>query len=243
MINCIIIDDEQFAVDVLLKYIKLMTKLKVVDVYLKPEDALEKIGSHKNVDIIFMDIDMPNLSGLDLAHAIKSKTDKIIFTTSHTRYAYDAYEAEGDAFLLKPFSYAKFAATINRFFPGPNEISETKDYFLIKSKDDNLKIVKVIFDQIIAFESLSNYVKIHLTENRTITVYLNIKDVLDLLHNRKEFIQVHRAFIISTTHIESIANYALLLKNDMNINVGEIYRNKFNSFLSENLVKTTRKVK
>lgn len=243
MINCIIIDDEQFAVDVLLKYIKLMPKLDVVAIYLKPEIALEFVNAYDHIDIVFMDIDMPNLSGIEMAKMIKSKTDKLIFTTSHSSYAFDAYEVEGDAFLLKPFSFAKFAATVNRFFPFLNETFRTNDFFLVKNKDDDLRIAKVRFAEVIAFESINNYVKIHLHSDRFITAYLNLKDISDLIRGQEEFMQVHRAFIISTQHIDSLTNNSVILKNNLNINVGEVFKEKFSQFLTNSLIKTSRKIK
>jgi DNA-binding LytR/AlgR family response regulator len=243
MINCIIIDDEQFAVDALLKYIELMPILNVVKVYLRPEDVLKSFSDHEHIHIVFMDIDMPNLSGIELAQVIRSRTDILIFTTSHSRYALQAYEVEGDAFLLKPFSLAKFAATINRFVHHLDLVSSRDDFFLVKSKEDNLSIVKVMFQEIVVFESMNNYVKIHLTAARSITAYLNLQDVLDLIRGRDEFIQIHRAFVISTKHIELITNNSVTMKPNLSINVGDIFKEKFNLFLSKALIKTSRKLK
>src|ERR1700744_3045824 len=117
MLNCIIIDDEQFSVDSILKYIELLPKLNIVAIYNNPVDALESVSIENDIDLIFMDIDMPFLSGIELAKALRSKTKRLIFTTAHSKYAFDAYEVEADAYLLKPFSFGKFSTTINRFFP------------------------------------------------------------------------------------------------------------------------------
>ncbi|WP_311951643.1 LytR/AlgR family response regulator transcription factor [Mucilaginibacter terrae] len=240
-----IIDDEQFSIDAILKYINLHSRLEVINIFLDPLDALNNVSLTEHIDIIFMDIDMPNLTGIELAKALRSRTAKLIFTTSHSQYAFDAYEVDGDAFLLKPYTFAKFSTTINRLFPvderTTNAILKISDHFLVKNKEENLRIINLAFDDVIAFESSNNYVKIHTRDDRQITAYLTIKEVLDIVSSRKEFLQFHRAFIISTKHINYIEGNSIRLTNKLAFNIGERYKNTFNAFLSEQLLKTTRK--
>jgi DNA-binding LytR/AlgR family response regulator len=245
MLKCIIIDDEQFSIDAILKYINLHSRLEVVDVFLNPLDALNKVSLADDIDIIFMDIDMPNLTGIELARALRPKTAKLIFTTSHSQYAFDAYEVDGDAFLLKPYTFAKFSTTINRLFPLEGRpivsASPVSEHFLVKNKEENLRIINIAFDDVIAFESSNNYVKIHTIDGRQITAYLTIKEVLDIVRCRKEFLQFHRAFIISTKHINYIEGNSIKLTNKVAFNIGERFKSTFNSFLSNQLLKTNRK--
>ena len=246
MLNCIIIDDEQFSIDAILKYIGLLPKLNVVEKYTDPLKALESITLEDNIDLLFMDIDMPFLSGIELARALRAKTKKLIFTTSHSKYAFDAYEVEGDAYLLKPFSFGKFSMTINRLFPNETAsrdagIKPDEDYFLVKNKDEDLRIVKVCYKEVIAFESSHNYVKIHLVNNKSLTAYLTIKDILELLGQRVGFKQFHRAFIISTDSINYIEGNTVRMNNNLSFTVGESYRDNFTSYLSNKLLKTSRK--
>lgn len=245
MLNCIIIDDEQFSVDAILKYIELLPKLYVAAIYNNPLKALEDVTQESNIDLIFMDIDMPFLSGIELAKALRPKTQKLIFTTSHSKYAFDAYEVEGDAYLLKPFSFGKFSLAINRLFPNETvarmpEISHEDDYFLVKNKEEDLRIVKVGYKEVIAFESSHNYLKIHLANNKILTVYLTIKDILELLGPRDEFKQFHRAFVISTDCINYIEGNTIKMNNNLSFTVGESYRENFTSYLSGKLLKTSR---
>jgi DNA-binding LytR/AlgR family response regulator len=245
MLKCVIVDDEQFSVDAILKYINLIPSLDVVGVYTDPVNALETISSDEDVDLLFMDIDMPWLSGLELAKALRGKTQKLVFTTAHSKYAFDAFEVEGDAFLLKPFTFGKFSTTINRLFPDKNSKSTSTthletDYFLVKSKEDDLAIVKIRYNEVIAFESLQNYVKIHLTNNRSLIAYLTIKDILQLLKFRPEFKQFHRAFVISTECISQIKGNTIQMSNGLSFPVGDVYKEQFTNYLEEKLLMTSR---
>lgn len=245
MINCAIVDDEQFSVDALQKYISLFPRLNLRSVYLDPVLALQELSAHPAMDVIFLDVDMPNLNGLDLAVSLRRLTRRLIFTTAHSRYAFEAFEAEGDAFLLKPFSFAKFSSTINRLFP-LEQRSQTPSakldasQFLVKNKDENLRMVNVDYRDVVAFESSQNYVQIHLTQGRIITAYLTIKDILDLVRDRQEFLQLHRAYVINIDNIDYIEKELVKMVGKLSFNVGESFRPNFNSLLKDRLVKTSR---
>lgn len=245
MLKCIIVDDEQFSIDAILKYINLIPDLDVIGIYTDPVNALKTISASEDIDLLFMDVDMPWLSGLELAKALRSKTQKLIFTTAHSKYAFDAFEVEGDAFLLKPFTFGKFSTTINRLFPEKSSaIISTQmenDYFLVKSKEDDLAIVKIKYNDVIAFESLQNYIKIHLQNNKTLIAYLTLKDVLQLLRFRPEFKQFHRAFIISTDCISQIKGNTIQMSNNLTFSVGDIYKDQFANYLEDKLLLTSRK--
>lgn len=245
MLNCIVIDDEQFSVDAITKYIKLFKRLKLKKVFLDPTQAVEELRAFQHIDILFMDIKMPKISGIELAKTLRPLVKKLIFTTSHTKYAFKAYQVEGDAYLLKPYTFADFTATINRLFPlTPIESQHYnnmgKDYFLVKNKDENLRIEHVLFSDVIAFESLNNYIKIYLTNNRTITSYLTIQDILELLGTRDEFKQFHRSYIIGIDHISYIASNIIKMSNNLSFPVGERYKSDFHNYVMNNLAKTSR---
>ncbi|RKR80542.1 LytTR family two component transcriptional regulator [Mucilaginibacter gracilis] len=250
MLNCIIVDDEQFSVEAIRKYIDMLPKLNIVGIYTDPQTALEKVSLENNIDLLFMDIDMPLISGIELAKALRRKTQKLIFTTAHSKYAFEAYEAEGDAYLLKPFTFGKFSTTINRLFPAeivpkPIESNQEPNYgdnfFLVKNKEEDLRIVKVMYKDVIAFESAHNYVKIYLVSNKILTAYLSIKDVVEILGVRDGFKQFHRAFIISTDNINYIEGNTIKMNNNLTFTVGDGFRENFNAFISNKLLKTLRK--
>lgn len=245
MLNCIIVDDEQFAVDALLKYIDLLPNLKVTGIFTDPLQALQMVSSAKDIDLLFMDIDMPSLSGIELAGVLRAKTNKLIFTTAHSKYAFDAYQVAGDAFLLKPFTFANFSTTINRLFPEKSNQNTApangNDYFLVKSKEDDLAIVKIKYQDVIAFESAQNYIRIHLTGDKVLTAYLTLKDVLQLTGSRPEFKQFHRAFVISTDNVTQLKGNVIQLSNHLQIPVGDTFKESFSAYLEEKLLVTSRK--
>lgn len=237
MLRCIIIDDEQFSVDALLKYIKLTERIEVVQIYLDSQDALRNAGKFDNIDILFLDVHMPNLSGIELARVYRKKVKTIIFTTACSFYTLNADEV--DAVLLKPFTYAKFLETIHSLFSAEqikdNQgfVSE-KDYFLVKNKDEDFKVVVIAFRDVIYIESWHNYIKIHLVDKRIITAHLTITDIAHLLNYREDFVQFHRNYILSIHQILHIHGQIITLKNNLDFPVGNEYSEQLSRFLSAN---------
>lgn len=247
MYKCIIIDDQERSIENLCNYIAQYPSLSVIKQYSQPLVALDEISRLEKVDVIFMDVDMPTLTGIELAKMIRHKTDKLIFTTAHSKYAFDAYELRAEAYLLKPFSFAKFVEEVNRVLTQNVAVYEyedkVSDYILVKRKDDG-SIVKIDLKDIIAFESFVNYIKIFISSSKEPVIsYLTLKDILKLLDERniRYFIQVHRAFIISLKHIKSINGNMIVMDNGDNIQIGGHYKDSVKPFLEKDLVTTSRK--
>ncbi|MFC3563395.1 LytR/AlgR family response regulator transcription factor [Pedobacter jamesrossensis] len=243
-LKCIVIDDESHAVNGIKSYINTLKNLELFEVYTDPLQALTEIGSGPDVDIIFMDVDMPMISGIELSKAIRHKTSKLIFTTSHSKYAYEAFEMHASAYLLKPYTFARFAETINRLFPqsiGTPQISLQKqeDYFFIRNKNDNNNLVKVRYSAIVAVESLQNYVRIY-TSDETIVSYIGLSEIKDVLKEHSNFIQAHRSFIISKNHIEKIDGSSLKMTNHLIVNLGNNYRDEILMYIKDKTIKTGR---
>lgn len=240
MIKCIAIDDQQNSISGLEKYIEDTPNMKLVASFTDPVAALAEIKNIDQVDVIFMDIQMPQISGLELSKALRTKTKKLIFTTSHEEYAFEAFEAEADAYLLKPYGYAKFALAVNRIFEEEIENIEEEKYFLVKNKSEDHKAVLVHYADIIAFESFHNYIKIH-TKEKVIIAYLSLKDVKEKLSIKKGFIQLHRGYIIATEHILHIEGTRITLSNHTSFTVGDLYYNDFRDFFTDKLITSKRK--
>lgn len=242
--TCIIIDDEPYAIEGLKSYINSIPNLSVLKTYTDPLEALIDLVNSDMVDLILLDIDMPKITGIELSKEIRQKTRKLVFTTSYTQYGYLAFEAEADAYLLKPYSLTKFASTISKLFP-PNEkpiVAEKviDNYFFVKNKDDHLKIVKIKFDEVIAVESKQNYVMIHTVSKKVLT-YMSLTEISKIFTRFNNFEQFQRSFIISKEHIDNIDGNTINMINGIQITVGEYYRKDFTTFLSERLIRARRK--
>jgi len=239
--KCIIIDDEPDAIEIINDYIQQIPELTVLHSYIDPVEALASMGKGDTVDFVFMDIDMPRISGLELSKAIRNKTDKLIFTTAHTKYAFEAFEVEADAYLLKPFTFAKFALTIDKLIKDNLRIrtgDSTKEFY-VKTTEERNRYVRVKFDEVIAIESVKNYIKIYTTTEEIMT-YLTLKEIKERFDETDDFIQIHRSFIISKNYIEKVEGSLVKLPKNMLIPIGTFYKDAFYDYLLKNTIKTGR---
>ncbi|WP_316765950.1 LytTR family DNA-binding domain-containing protein [Pedobacter frigiditerrae] len=244
MYRCIIIDDEPQAIEGLKGYISSVGELSIVNTYTDPLIALKEIVKNEPVDLIFLDVDMPKINGIELAKEIRNKTTKLVFTTAHTKYAYEAFESNADAYLLKPYSLGKFIITINKLFTQELALTEQKvdvavkkDFFFVKSREDDLKILKIKYADIVAVESKQNYIMIY-TLSKKILTYMSLIEIAKILNLMPGFMQLHRSFIISLDQIETIDGSLVKMTNGIRISVGDNYRKEFNSFVADRLIKT-----
>lgn len=243
MYKCIIVDDEPHAIEGLKRYISNIPELEILTTFTDPVKALIEITSGPMVDLILLDVDMPGVSGIEIAKEVRSKTHKLIFTTAHSKYGYDAYESGVDAFLLKPYSMGKFTVTFNKLFPKkiePGQENGKSDFFFIKSKEDNLKLIKVKFKEVIAVESKLNYVQVH-TLNSSIITYMPLYEFSKILMQYQGFMQFQRSFIIAQEYIEHIDGNTVKMVNGIKITVGDYYKKSFHDFVDEKLIRAGRK--
>jgi len=244
---CIAVDDDQTAIDELTEYIENIPKLKLEATFIKPLEALAYLKVNQ-VDLVFMDVDMPLMTGIELAAMIRKKTDKLIFTTSHARYALDAFAVSASDFLLKPFTFAKVLESVDKIFPAEKDNAQAvmmneenkDDYIFVKNRDEDFKLIKVMFKDIVAVESLLNYVRIHTVKDKLVT-HISLKEAKDALGHREEFVQLHRSFIISKTHIVSLTGNTLTMSSGAKFTIGESYKDSLDGFLTRNLLKPAQK--
>jgi len=207
MINCVIIDDEPLARKGLREYISDVDFLNLAGEYDNPLKATEMI-SRGEAQLLFLDIQMPKITGLDFMKTLQ-KPVPVIFTTAFPQYALDGFDLNALDYLVKPISFDRFlkaALKAKEYYEvrqkndaDKTPIAEVGDYFFIKADS---KLVKVLFSDILFIEALQNYVVIHTQEKKLIT-YLTFKSVEEYLPS-SQFIKVHKSFIISATKIDSI---------------------------------------
>ncbi|WP_316799325.1 LytTR family DNA-binding domain-containing protein [Pedobacter frigidisoli] len=243
-LSCIVIDDDIYAIKGISAYIQALSNLSLIQSYSDPLLALNEISNGSGVDIVFMDVDMPMITGIELSKMIRHKTDKLIFTTSHSKYAYDAFELNADGYLLKPYTFARFAETMNRLFPPPSGMqplgTEPKDdYFFVRNKSDNNNLFKVRYAEIVAVESLQNYVRIF-TRNEIIVSYISLSEIKAILEGYSNFAQAHRSFIIAKNFIEKVEGNNLKLINGLSISLGKHYKDHILDYIKQKTIKTNR---
>ncbi|MBL7701603.1 MAG: response regulator transcription factor [Ferruginibacter sp.] len=217
MIQCLIVDDEPLAQDVIEKYIQQSAKLQLVQ---KCSNALEAFAvlEKQPVDIMFIDIAMPVVNGMDFIRSLKT-LPAVVFTTAYAEYAAHSYELEALDYLVKPVTYERFAKTIDKFFKhNIKPDTDEKKYFYIKV---NGRLQKVFYADILYAESMRDYIRI-VTVNETHLTHLTMKALAALLPTG-HFIRVHRSFIVHKLFIRSVGRKELLI-NEFKIPVGDNYK-------------------
>jgi DNA-binding LytR/AlgR family response regulator len=242
IIKCVAIDDEPLALELLSKFISQTAFLKLEA---KFSNAIEALGyiNQNEVQLIFMDIQMPDLSGMELARILdgKKNSDKtrIIFCTAYHQFAIEGYKVEALDYLLKPYSYEDFLSAASKayqYFERINSVPAAKitepaqqqDYIFLKVE---YQLVKVMLKDITHVEAYKDYVKVHLRSKANPLLSLtSMKNMEELLPSDK-FMRVHRSFIVALDQIDSVAKNVIQI-GDHQIAVGENYKEQFLEFLA-----------
>jgi two-component system LytT family response regulator len=238
--KCVIIDDEQHAIDLLTDYISELPSLSIFKTFTNPIRALDEIRIEDDVDIVFMDIDMPGISGLELAKTLRHKTKRLVFTTAHTQYAVEAFEVRADSYLLKPIKISKFAVLVNELTESLYIKTAVRSNFFYIKGDEKGKHIRVDMDDIVMVEGLKNYIIIY-TRDEKFTTYLTMIEAENALINDGRFMRIHKSFIINIDEIVKVSGNNVYLSNDTEIVLGISYKERFNEYLNENTLKTGRR--
>lgn len=214
-VNCIVVDDEPVAREILESHLKKLEAVSVVATCKNAVEAFNEINSNQ-IDLIFLDINMPEISGLSFAKAI-NKNIKVIFTTAYREYAIDGFNLQAVDYLLKPISFERLLQAVNKYLGENIAIKSTSGSEIINEKSDFIfvradrKMVKINFSEIQFIESLSDYVKIQLEDILIVTreTISNIEAKLP----KADFIRIHRSFIVSIASINSFTNEFIEVKN------------------------------
>lgn len=226
MITCIIVDDEQHAIDILVHYIKQTPHLDLVASFTNPVEALQLLSGRK-IDLVFLDIQMPELSGIDFIKAIHGGS-KVILTTAYSEFALEGYELYVVDYLLKPIRLPRFLSAVQKAVQQINAENESRqamadgDYIFVKTESKG-KLLKINLADIDYIESMKNYMVIHCSGQKTL-VYTSLKELEERLP-KKHFIRVHKSFIIPVSRITGIEGNMVRLKNvTAEILIGENYK-------------------
>jgi DNA-binding LytR/AlgR family response regulator len=242
-LNCVVVDDEQHAIEVIADHIAEMPGLTLIKTFTSPIQALTEINSLNNIDLLFMDIDMPGINGIELAKSLRDQVKYLIFTTAHPDYALQAFDVQSDHYLLKPISFAKFALGIDRILKkeAKNSISETSenklDALYIKG-DHKYAFSNIAIEDILYIKAMSNYIQI-ITKSETHTTYLTLKEIEKALEHHP-FIRVNKSNIVAKMAIKKVDGNIIRLTNNEMIQIGEGYKEVFFKYVQSVLLKSNR---
>ncbi len=222
-LKCIAIDDEPLALNLIKNYAAKIPALHLVQTFSDAIAGAEFLRSNQ-VDLLFLDINMPDISGLDLVHALKEKP-MIIFTTAYKNFAFEGFELEAVDFLLKPISFDRFSKGVQKaleqFAHNAAPIEESPESLLIYSEYQRQKIALSNIEYI---ESSGKYIKIHLAKDKPVLSLVSLNKVLEKLPPDK-FKRIHRGFIVPVHKIKSISNQKVQLTSGRELPIGKTYIN------------------
>ena len=228
--RCIAVDDEPRALEVIDNFISKIDFLDLVGKFRSPVDAIDFLLQNE-IDLIFLDINMPDITGTEFMKIMNQKP-MVIFTTAYSEYAIESYELDAIDYLLKPFEFDRFLKAVikaKEIFKLRSGV-ENKHAVYLSPIDNKIQLKSgsetfhVKIDDIKFIEGLGNYVNVYLTEKK-IATYISLKDFLEKLPAER-FIRIHKSYIVSINHIKSFENHQVKL-DDKIIPIGKNYRKDF----------------
>ena len=250
MIKCIAVDDEPLALKKLVTYIK---KIPYLELTAQCHSAIEaqQVIEQQEVDAIFLDINMPDLNGLDFAKSLNhnhSKGPVMVFTTAYSEYAIEGYKANAVGYLLKPYSFDEFEAAAQKVQDvceirqhafnegegeGNTEVNADDNVIYVKS---DYKIVRIDIEHILYIEAMSEYLRISCdNRDKPVIVLLSMKKIEEHLPSGK-FMRIHRSFIINLDKISEVKKNHVILEGDASMPIGDNYKDNFMNYLNKKIL-------
>ena len=220
-LKCVIVDDEPLAITIIATYLKKLPYIEIVGEF---ESAIPVYEFLKNnsVDLLFLDIEMPNLSGIDFIKSLQSLPN-IILTTANKNFAIEGFNLNVNDYILKPVTFDRLVKAVNRIYESLNlkkdtEICNNHDYIFLK---ENKKMVKVYFENILYFESIKDYVKI--TTNRKSVLTKQLLSFFEETLNTTDFLRIHKSYIVAVKKIDAYSSSSIEIENT-EIPIGRKYK-------------------
>jgi two-component system, LytTR family, response regulator len=238
-LNCVIVEDEPLARNLLTEYVRKVPSLNLIEACSSPIVALDVLRNNA-IDVLFLDVQMPELTGISLLKVLQ-KRPLVILTTAYSEYALQGYELDVVDYLLKPITFERFLRAVDKVTlrleskkPIPQAVLEKpsapaeQPFVFIK---DGTKLVKVVFDDILYVEGLKDYVTIHLNNQKIVSLQ-RLKTLEEQLPSDK-FIRIHNSFIVALRSIDVVHKNHVQIRNAQ-IPIGETYKKSFREFIEQN---------
>jgi two-component system LytT family response regulator len=236
-IKCLAIDDEPLALKQISVYINQTPFLETAALCQSAFEAMEYLANNE-VDLMFVDINMPDVNGVDFVKALTHKP-LIIFTTAYAEYALEGFKVDAIDYILKPISYEVFlksATKAKTWFElnqkQPEVIQTTHDFLFVKSE---YKLVRILLSEIKYIESANEYIKIHLINDNSVTTLIRLKTMEEMLPKDK-FMRVHRSFIVNLERITVIEHNRIVFDSKIHIPIGDQYKDNFQDFIDKTFI-------
>ena len=231
MIKCIVIDDEQPAIDIMKHYISKTPELDLVGTFNNPLVGMQEIKK-KNADLVFLDIQMEEMTGLEVMNIINENV-KVILCTAYPQFALEGFDLDAVDYLLKPISFDRFSKAVKKVLatiPNSSSINNLDtldaDYIFVKTEKKG-KLIKIYFKDVDYIEAMGNYITFHQGKNK-IVAYSTMKDLEDILPLHT-FMRIHKSYIVALPKISMIENGFVVLGNGHRISIGSNYKEVFMS--------------
>lgn len=223
MIRCLVVDDEPLALEILEDFIKKTPSLELVGKYENPIEAIQFLQEN-SIDLLFLDIKMPDISGIQLLKSLNKKP-VVILTTAFKEYAIDGFELDVLDYLLKPIEFERFLRSVNKaseyFNSLENRNSKDREFLFVKA---DYKLVKIKFEDILYIEAVKDYVKIKTNKSYVLTL-MSMTGIEEKLPS-DNFIRVHRSYIVSLNNVNTISRHRIII-GEKYIPISTPYRERF----------------
>ena len=231
MIKCIVIDDEQPAIDIMKHYISKTPELDLVGTFNNPLVGMQEIKK-KNADLVFLDIQMEEMTGLEVMNIINENV-KVILCTAYPQFALEGFDLDAVDYLLKPISFDRFSKAVKKVLatiPNSSSINNLdtldEDHIFVKTEQKG-KLIKIYFKDVDYIEAMGNYITFHQGKNK-IVAYSTMKDLEDILPLHT-FMRIDKSYIVALPKISMIENGFVVLGNGHRISIGSNYKEVFMS--------------
>ena len=229
--KCIAVDDELPALELIKNYVSQVPELQILHTFNDAVSAGEFLRNNA-IDILFVDINMPDINGIDLVSSLEQKP-LIIFTTAYKKFAYEGFELEAVDYLLKPISLERFKKSVSKAIEllqvRTKPQTQTEESVFVRSE---YKMVKIELADIDYVEGLEDYIKIHIANSRPVLTLMTMKAFIEKLPADK-FLRIHRSYIVSLSKIGSVGNKKVVLKNGTVLPVSDTYISELNKYVSK----------